>query len=463
MIPSEFRANQKQSVKETMCEQRESLHYRFDDLAVYLKYLNVKGLDRKSALASADSVDALRSNLLSLQHVPPLASETVLTLAPAAFARKKRGGQHACLEHSNLRKVTMSPNGEIFATYGLKGHVAVWEASTGKLMHELVGHSGTVNALSFCHHGNLVSTGSDDTTVRLWNAFSGKSLYVLEGHSSPVMTVSWNLGAMLVSRSQDGAVNWWDSQTGYKLRFSGSEVLTGLWRKTDFLHSTVNASSLRISAWSVHGMVVSWSSPVKDAFKESEEFSVSVVDGLSCRPVPVVLDPAGTVVCVASTMWHQDVEFHYCAVGCSDNTIRLFYKHCHQNIGQGVRLAGHKAEICALAWSPDENFLASCSADCTVRLWGKSSELVSGMKFVRVLQGHDGRVTCVAWSPDGCKVVTGAADGTARLWNVSTGVQERVLQDDTGPVTSVAFAGREVFAASEDGALRIHRVNLGMF
>jgi WD40 repeat protein len=60
-------------------------------------------------------------------------------------------------------------------------------------------------------------------------------------------------------------------------------------------------------------------------------------------------------------------------------------------------------------------------------------------------------------------VVTGAMDGTARLWNVSTGVQERILQEGTGGVTSVASSGRDVFVASEDGALRIHRVSLGMY
>ena len=178
-----------------------------------------------------------------------------------------------------------------------------------------------------------------------------------------------------------------------------------------------------------------------------------------------MLDPSGLVTCVASTHWGQSIEYHYCAVGCSDNNVRVFYKHCHQSVGQGVALKGHTAEITALAWGPDEHFLASCSADCTVRLWAKTYDVMSasGLNFVRVLEGHTGTVLCAAWSPDACKLVTGGEDGTARLWNVSTGALERVLQEQPSPVRSVAFSGRDVLVAADNGALRIHRVELGQF
>lgn len=95
----------------------------------------------------------------------------------------------------------------------------------------------------------------------------------------------------------------------------------------------------------------------------------------------------------------------------------------------------------------------------------------SGLNFVRVLEGHTGTVLCAAWSPDACKLVTGGEDGTARLWTVSTGALERVLQDlplgrlqeQPYPARSVAFSGRDVLVAAENGALRIHRVELGQF
>ena len=452
-------------VKEALRDQQKILHRRFDDISVYLQYLDLKGFDATRiapGMPNPDSIRLLRSNILSLQRSIPHPASRVMALAPAAFARKRPEGQHACQEHPELRRFTTSPNGQIFATYGLGGHAALWDTSTGLLMHELKGHSGRVCAASFCANGSTLATSSEDTTVRLWRVSTGDCMRVLEGHSTAVNTVSWNHGGMLVSCSQDNMVKWWDAEASYAVRLNEADVLTALWRKTDALNCSVGVKNLRIKSWSVDGMVVSCAG---QSSVPNPDFSVTVVEGLSCRPVPVVLDPAGSVTCVCSTNWGQNIEHHYCAVGCSDNNVRVFFKHYHQSVGQGVSLKGHTAEITALAWGPDEQFLASCSADCTIRLWAKTSDLMStsGLSFVRVLEGHTGSVTCAAWSPDACKLLTGSEDGTERLWNVATGALERVLQELPAPVTSVAFSGRDVLIASDNGALRIHRVGLGMF
>lgn len=174
-------------------------------------------------------------------------------------------------------------------------------------------------------------------------------MHVLEGHSTAVNTVSWNHAGMLVSCSQDCMVKWWDAHASYTVRHNEAEVLSLLWRKTDALKCSVGIKNLRIKSWSVDGMVASCHT---QSNAPNPDFAVTVVEGLSCRPVPVVLDPAGLVTCVASTHWGQSIEYHYCAVGCSDNNGRVFYMHCHQTVGQGVALKGHTAEITALAWAP---------------------------------------------------------------------------------------------------------------
>lgn len=44
----------------------------------------------------------------------------------------------------------------------------VWEATTGRLVATLAGHTGAVNTASFSPDGRLIVTASTDRTARLW-------------------------------------------------------------------------------------------------------------------------------------------------------------------------------------------------------------------------------------------------------------------------------------------------------
>ena len=75
-------------------------------------------------------------------------------------------------------------------------------------------------------------------------------------------------------------------------------------------------------------------------------------------------------------------------------------------------LSGHSAGVAGLAFSPDGKYLASASADGTIKLWH-----VERAQDILTLRGHTGAVQCVAWSFDGQKLVSGGADGTVRIWD----------------------------------------------
>jgi WD40 repeat protein len=112
----------------------------------------------------------------------------------------------------------------------------------------------------------------------------------------------------------------------------------------------------------------------------------------------------------------------------------------------------------SVAFSPNSQWLASGSRDCTVRLW----DVVTASQL-RVMTGHTGLVTCVAFSPDGTIIVSGSHDSTLRIWNAGTGSEQRAMTGHTARVNSLAFApnGQIIVSASSDGTLRVWDIRTG--
>src|SRR5262245_54157044 len=99
-----------------------------------------------------------------------------------------------------------------------------------------------------------------------------------------------------------------------------------------------------------------------------------------------------------------------------------------------VLQAGHAMGVEAMAFSPDGKWLASGSADNTVRIW----EVASGRE-VRTLAGHTRAVKAVTFSRDGHLLATGSVDDTVRLWNLDSGRESRRLIG-CGSVSALALS-----------------------
>jgi WD40 repeat protein len=118
--------------------------------------------------------------------------------------------------------------------------------------------------------------------------------------------------------------------------------------------------------------------------------------------------------------------------------------------GQPVAtLEGHTGPIRTATFSPDDQFILTCSRDHTARLWDAQG------RFVAALTGHSGHVYSGSFSPDGHLILTRASDGSARLWNID-GHQIAVLQEKNEFLTEAQFdyTGKAVITLSADGISR---------
>lgn len=116
------------------------------------------------------------------------------------------------------------------------------------LVSILSGHTQSVRSVS--GYGNIVISGSYDTTVRVWDLLKGgRCKHVLEGHSDKIYSTALNFNARrCFSGSMDLSINVWDFDKG-KLLYSleGHNLLVGLLELSDkYLVSAAADSTLRV-------------------------------------------------------------------------------------------------------------------------------------------------------------------------------------------------------------------------
>lgn len=140
--------------------------------------------------------------------------------------------------------------------------------------------------------------------------------------------------------------------------------------------------------------------------------------------------------------------------------------------------SGHTKSANAVAFSPDNRWLASGGKDDVIKIW----DLATG-NVLRTLYGHTSNVNALAVSPDGTLlasgsgdinderdlgaftqggVVGGTEDNTVRIWSVQTGRQVQVLRGHELPVAAVAFSndGRSLTSVGGD-AIKVWDVSAG--
>lgn len=119
----------------------------------------------------------------------------------------------------SLSAVKFSPDGTIIGvTSDRTNEIKLLNASTGKEVSVLIGHTNSNWNLDFSSDGTKVVTTGRDGTIRTWDAFTGKLLFTINGHTSTVSGLDLSPDNRLIaSAGTDGAVHVWDIATGQEL------------------------------------------------------------------------------------------------------------------------------------------------------------------------------------------------------------------------------------------------------
>lgn len=339
------------------------------------------------------------------------------------------------------------------------------------------GHGGNVDALEFTPDGQMLISGSKDTTLKFWRVSDGELVQTLRGHAINVSAIAFSPdrqhfatagfdgfarvrqlsrcdpllelpivewvfdiayspdGSKLVSVNKLGDVTLWDLATGFPI-WSGTQDRD------------------RFNTWA---MSVAYS-PDGTIIASGGQFPrINIWDAQTGAKLQSLAGHSASILCLAFSPNGQTL-----VSGSGDTTLKVWRRDAGGNWVEVRTLTGHTGSVDEVRFLSDGQRIVSCSVDGTIKLW----DLATG-SVLRTFEGHSAGVSGLALSPNEQLIASGDGEGEIKLWNLADGTEIRSLCKLSAPVAAVAYSPDGQRVASGEGypdhTLRMWDARTGAF
>ena len=322
--------------------------------------------------------------------------------------------------------VAWSPDASRLAVAAVSGPITVFDANTGKPVHQLTGHGFGTAALAWQPTGALLASVGQDGKVRVWDTTAGQEAKSLDAGAPWAEKLVWHPSGQYLATAAGKKTKVWDSAGNLvrELPPQAGTVMDLKWRP--------GTNSLTLLAYG--------SATTYDPLAGADPVKVLAWKG---SPLALAWSPDGKIL----------------AHGNQDSTVHFWY----YDESRDLQMWGYRTKVRELAWEFSSRYMATgggpvvCIWDCQGGPNGPE-----GTKPT-MLVGHDpeSNITALAYQARGFLLASAALDGKVLLWQPTNrkGAQVGEFQFAGGEASAVAWSpdDKSLAAGCGTGAVAVFR------